>query len=118
VIEAIVQVCRLRPGARVLACAPSDTAADILADRLSAYFDEKKVGDVWVGYLWVGGWWVSVCVYVMLLGKCTIRPTAVPAFDTQLLRLFLDVDVTKQKALYISNKQAHTLHIPTRRCCA
>jgi len=37
VIEAILQICRHHPEARVLAVAPSDVAADILAERLAQH---------------------------------------------------------------------------------
>lgn len=40
VIEAIVQLLKKCPGKRVLACAPSDAAADLLCSRLSNYFSK------------------------------------------------------------------------------
>ena len=34
-VEAILRICRSQPVKRILACAPSDAAADVLCDRLS-----------------------------------------------------------------------------------
>ncbi|GAB5032169.1 rna helicase [Nannochloropsis oceanica] len=43
VIEAILQICRHHPEARVLAVAPSDVAADILAERLAEYLTPTRL---------------------------------------------------------------------------
>lgn len=43
VIEAILQICRHHPEAKVLAVAPSDVAADILAERLAQYMTPTQL---------------------------------------------------------------------------
>lgn len=43
VIEAILQICRHHPRSKVLAVAPSDVAADILAERLSEHMEPKQL---------------------------------------------------------------------------
>ncbi len=35
VVESILRICQANPHKRILACAPSDAAADVLCDRLS-----------------------------------------------------------------------------------
>ncbi|KAJ1387987.1 P-loop containing nucleoside triphosphate hydrolase protein, partial [Ochromonadaceae sp. CCMP2298] len=43
VIEAILRVCRLHPHKRVLACAPSDAAADVIAERLRHHLSPQQM---------------------------------------------------------------------------
>lgn len=43
VVEAILQICRSSPSMRILACAPSDAAADVLCERLSLHLDRSKL---------------------------------------------------------------------------
>jgi helicase MOV-10 len=42
VVEAIRQVLKKNPNARVLACAPSNSAADIITERLADLGKEKE----------------------------------------------------------------------------
>ena len=43
VTEAILRVCRLHPTKRILACAPSDAAADVLCERLARYLSPQQL---------------------------------------------------------------------------
>lgn len=43
VIESILQISINNPSLRILACAPSDAAADVLALRLGAHFSKAKM---------------------------------------------------------------------------
>ena len=43
IVEAIKQILRRNPSARVLACAPSNSAADVIARRLSGLFKNKEL---------------------------------------------------------------------------
>lgn len=42
-IECILEVARNNPGARILACAPSDAAADVICTRLAQHFTPKEM---------------------------------------------------------------------------
>jgi helicase MOV-10 len=43
VVEAMLQVLQNKPSARILACAPSNSAADIIAERLAKYMNEDDL---------------------------------------------------------------------------
>ena len=43
VVESILRICRANPYKRILACAPSDAAADVLCDRLSRTLSPKQL---------------------------------------------------------------------------
>lgn len=43
VVESILRICRANPYKRLLACAPSDAAADVLCDRLSRALSPKQL---------------------------------------------------------------------------
>lgn len=42
-VESILRICRANPYKRILACAPSDAAADVLCDRLSRTLSPKQL---------------------------------------------------------------------------
>jgi helicase MOV-10 len=42
-VEAILQLLQLNPTSKILACAPSNPAADLIAERLLRYMDKKKL---------------------------------------------------------------------------
>ena len=46
VVEAILQVLTHLPSSRVLACAPSNSAADLLAERLLPYISQISSGQL------------------------------------------------------------------------
>ena len=43
VVGSLIQILEMYPGARILACAPSDAAADVLAMRLAKHFDQQAL---------------------------------------------------------------------------